>query len=137
MTAETGKLILAVDDDEGVREFLTFLLKKLGHRVETATDGEEAARKAVASRPDMIVLDLMLPRYGGFELLHRLQQDMPHVPIVVVTGRYTDAATSDLIRQEPNVIDLIEKPHMDKRLPPAVERGLALGRRDGAGAPEA
>jgi two-component system alkaline phosphatase synthesis response regulator PhoP len=136
MTPETGKLILVVDDDEGIREFMTFLLTKQGHRVETAVDGEDAARKTETLRPDLIVLDLMLPRYGGFELLRHLQNGaLARVPIIIVTGRYTDRSTADLIRQESNVVELIEKPVMNKRFVQAVERVLSPERPDAAGAP--
>jgi DNA-binding response OmpR family regulator len=142
MAPETGKLILVVDDDEGIREFMTFLLKKQGHRVETAVDGEDAARRTETLRPDLIVLDLMLPRYGGFELLRHLQKgELSRVPIIIVTGRYTDRATSDLIRQESNVVELIEKPVSNKRFVAAVERILTSDRPDAgeaeAEAPEA
>ena len=62
MATEPGRLVLVVDDDEGVRDLLSMVIKKEGHRVETAVDGEEACRKALALTPDLIVLDLMLPR---------------------------------------------------------------------------
>jgi CheY-like chemotaxis protein len=128
MTSETGKLVLVVDDDDGVRELLTFLLRKQGHRVETAADGEDAARKSESLHPDLIVLDLMLPRYGGFELLRRLQAGkLSQVPIIVVTGRYTDRSTSELIREESNVVELIEKPVANKRFTQAVQRVLFPG----------
>ncbi len=131
MAEQQRKRVLVVDDDEGVREFVRFLLTQDGLAVETVVDGEEAARRVEEARPDLIVLDLMLPRYGGFELLRRLQEGpLRSVPVVVVTGRYTDTATAELIRQEPNVVELIEKPRMDRLLSPAVARGLALGPRD-------
>lgn len=106
-----GKVVLVIDDDEGIRELLTFLVKKEGCRAEVAVDGEDGFRKAEAVRPDLIVLDLMMPRYGGFEVLRQLQtSDLKKIPIVVVTGRYTDRSTSEMIRQESNVVDFIEKP---------------------------
>jgi CheY-like chemotaxis protein len=105
------KLVLIVDDDDSVREMLEFIIRKEGFRVESAADGEEGAQKAEKLFPDLIVLDLMLPRYGGFELLRRLQGgEQKRIPIVVVTGRYTDRATADLIRQESNVAEFLEKP---------------------------
>ena len=111
MATEPSRLVLIVDDDEGIRDLLSMLVLKDGYRVETAADGEEGHRKALALKPDLIVLDLMLPRYGGFELLRQLQStELARVPIVVVTGRYTDQATADLIRQETNVVELLEKP---------------------------
>ena len=125
MAAEPDKLILVVDDDEGIREFLTLLIKKEGWRVETAGDGEEGRRKAMALKPDLIVLDLMLPRYGGFELLRQFQgTDLARVPIVVVTGRYTDRSTGDMIRQESNVVELLEKPVKPARFVGVLQRIL-------------
>ncbi|MHB0995469.1 MAG: response regulator [Elusimicrobiales bacterium] len=105
------KLVLIVDDDESVRELIEFIVKKEGFRIEKAADGEEALQKARAVNPDLILLDLMLPKYGGFEILRELQADETSgIPIVIITGRYTDRSTSDMIKQEPNVREFIEKP---------------------------
>lgn len=105
------KMILIVDDDDSVRELIEFIVKKEGFRVDKAADGEEALTKARAGNPDLILLDLMLPKFGGFEILRELQSDETGgIPIVIITGRYTDRSTSDMIKQEPNVRDFIEKP---------------------------
>ncbi|MDA8131466.1 MAG: response regulator [Elusimicrobia bacterium] len=105
------KLVLIVDDDDSVRELIEFIVKKEGFRIEKAADGEEALSKAKAVNPDIILLDLMLPKFGGFEILRELQADETgSIPIVIITGRYTDRSTSDMIRQEPNVREFIEKP---------------------------
>lgn len=110
-TSENAKLVLVIDDDDGIRELLTFLVKKEGYRAEVAVDGEDGFRKAEAVAPDLIVLDLMMPRYGGFEVLRQLQAGgLSKIPIVVVTGRYTDRSTAEMIRQESNVVDFLEKP---------------------------
>lgn len=125
MTTESAKLILIIDDDEGVRDLLSFALKKASYRVELAEDGEVGLTKARALRPDLLILDLMLPRYGGFELLRELQTgDMAKTPIIIVTGRYTDRSTTDLIRQESNVLELMEKPIKINALLLALERAL-------------
>lgn len=125
MATEPGRLVLVVDDDEGIRELLSMLIKKEGWRVETAEDGAEGERKALALKPDLIVLDLMLPRYGGFELLKQLQgTEISRTPIVVVTGRYTDRSTADMIRQESNVVELLEKPVKAARFILALQRIL-------------
>ena len=105
------KLVLIVDDDESVRELIEFIIKKEGFRIEKASDGEEALSKARSVNPDLILLDLMLPKFGGFEILRELQSDETgSIPIVIITGRYTDRSTSEMIKQEPNVRDFIEKP---------------------------
>lgn len=108
---EKTKLVLIIDDDDGVRDLLTFLVKKEGFRAEVAVDGEDGVQKVERSRPDLILLDLMMPRYGGFEVLRQLQgSDLSRIPIVIITGRYTDRSTADMIRQESNVVDFLEKP---------------------------
>ncbi|MDD5303482.1 MAG: response regulator [Elusimicrobia bacterium] len=108
---ENAKLVLIIDDDEGVRELLGFLVKKEGFRVESAVDGEDGVQKAERLKPHLILLDLMMPRYGGFEVLRQLQgSDLSRIPIVIITGRYTDRSTAEMIRQESNVVDFLEKP---------------------------
>lgn len=112
MTPEAdGKLVLVIDDDDGVRELLMFLVRKEGFRAESAVDGEDGYHKAESLTPDLIILDLMMPRYGGFELLRQLQgSELSNIPIIIVTGRYTDRSTADMIRQESNVKEFLEKP---------------------------
>lgn len=108
---EKAKLVLIIDDDDGVRDLLTFMVKKEGFRAEVAADGEEGVQKTERLRPDLILLDLMMPRYGGFEVLRQLQgSDLSRIPIVIITGRYTDRSTAEMIRQESNVVDFLEKP---------------------------
>ncbi|HOI42594.1 MAG TPA: response regulator [Elusimicrobiales bacterium] len=105
------KTVLIVDDDDSIRDLLEFIVRKEGFKVEKAADGEEALEKARALLPDLMLLDLMLPRFGGFEILRELQTDeTSKIPIVIITGRYTDRSTSDMIKQEPNVRDFVEKP---------------------------
>ncbi|OGR90196.1 MAG: hypothetical protein A3J74_00920 [Elusimicrobia bacterium RIFCSPHIGHO2_02_FULL_57_9] len=111
MGGPKGKLILIIDDDEAVRELIEFVVKKEGFRVDSAGDGEDGINKVQKLLPDLVVLDLMLPRYGGFEILRQLQiGGTANIPIVVVTGRYTDRTTAEMIRQESNVMDFLEKP---------------------------
>ncbi|MCM2304726.1 MAG: response regulator [Elusimicrobia bacterium] len=108
---ENAKLVLIIDDDDGVRDLLSFLVKKEGFRAEVAVDGEDGFQKAERLKPDLILLDLMMPRYGGFEVLRQLQSsELSRIPIVIVTGRYTDRSTAEMIKQESNVVDFIEKP---------------------------
>jgi len=106
-----GKLVLIVDDDESIMDLLDFLVRKEGYKVERAADGEEALKKAKALHPDLILLDLMLPKCGGFEVLRELQAgDTADIPIVIVTGRCSDRSTSEMIKRESNIKELLEKP---------------------------
>ncbi len=105
------KLVMIIDDDDSVRELLEFIVSKEGFRCDSAADGEEGLKKIQTLLPNLVILDLMLPRYGGFEVLRQLQTGQTAgIPIVIITGRYTDRTTSEMIRQESNVMDFLEKP---------------------------
>src|SRR3989338_1751176 len=110
-TNSADKLVLIVDDDKEIIDLLEAVVKKEGFKVEKAEDGLEAQSKARALLPDIILLDLMLPKAGGFEILQALQADeTSDIPVVVMTGRRLDRTTSDMIRQQSNVRDFMEKP---------------------------
>ena len=85
--------ILAVDDEEDILELLGYNLGKEGYRVERATSGEEALRKATAELPNLIVLDLMLPGVGGLDVCKTLKANpkTQHIPIVMLTAKGEEA----------------------------------------------
>jgi two-component system alkaline phosphatase synthesis response regulator PhoP len=66
--------ILVVDDDESVRKLVTFTLSDLGHEIVEAADGEEAVKVAVREKPDLIVLDIMMPGMDGLQVLRELRR---------------------------------------------------------------
>ncbi len=104
------KLILIVDDDESILDLLYYTVRKEGFKVEQASDGEEALNKARLLRPGLILLDLMLPKFGGFEILRELQEgDTADIPIVIVSNRHLDHSTLEMLRREPNVKDFVDK----------------------------
>jgi PAS domain S-box-containing protein len=83
----TGKRILVVDDNEDARMLLAEVLEAHGHQVETAGDGAEALRVALASAPEIAILDLGLPVMDGFELAARLRAELPVTPrLIALTG---------------------------------------------------
>lgn len=84
-----GMRILVVDDDRAVRESLRRSLTFNGYTVETAGDGLEALEKVVADRPDMMILDVMMPRLDGLEVCRRLRSAGDDLPILVLTARDT------------------------------------------------
>src|SRR3990167_3996838 len=97
-TNSADKLVLIVDDDREIMDLLEAVVKKEGFKVEKAEDGLEAQNKARSLLPDLILLDLMLPKAGGFEILQALQADeTADIPVVVLTGRRLDRTTSDMI----------------------------------------
>ena len=125
LQAPASKLILLVDDDESLLDLMDHVVKKEGFRTDRACDGLEALRKAEALRPDLIVLDFMLPSMGGYEALRELQaRGCGDIPIVVVTGRCMDDKGVELVRQEPNVKDFMPKPVRPGLLTAALHRIL-------------
>jgi len=110
-TSSSDKLILIVDDDKGVRELLQIIVEKEGFKTAMAEDGHEALQKARALVPHLILLDLMLPGPGGFEVVHELQQEeTAAIPVVMMTGRFMDQSTAEMIKREANVREYLEKP---------------------------
>ena len=92
MTQPAEKTVLVVDDEEGVRLFLETALKQAGFKVETAADGAEALEKAKANPPDVISLDLVMPKKSGakFLLEIRKDKDLQNIPVVLVTAHAKD-----------------------------------------------
>jgi DNA-binding response OmpR family regulator len=78
--------ILVVDDEPNIREVVSLYLRRDGHSVISAADGEEALRLYRQSQPDLVVLDLMLPKVSGLEVCRRIQAD-ERVPVVMLTAR--------------------------------------------------
>ena len=119
------KLVLMVDDDESLLDLMEHVVKKEGFRTDRAADGPEALRKAQALNPDVIILDMMLPGLGGFEVMRQLQAaGHADIPIVVVTGRQMDPAGIALIREESNVKEFLTKPVRPAVLTAALHRLL-------------
>jgi len=105
------KLILIVEDDDSVWDLLYYIVRKEGFKTEKASDGKEALDKARTLHPQLILLDLMLPKCGGFEIARELQEgDTLNIPIVIVSSRSMDRSTLEMLKQEPNVKDFLEKP---------------------------
>jgi DNA-binding response OmpR family regulator len=83
--------ILIVEDDNSLREGLAMNFTAEGYRVLTAADGEEGLKKAFDTRPDLIVLDIMLPQWSGLEILSELRQHNQDVPVLILSARDTTA----------------------------------------------
>lgn len=80
------KTILVVDDEEHIRELATMYLENEGYTVLTAADGEEALATARAKSPDLIVLDVMMPRLDGLDVCRELRKESD-VPVLMLTAR--------------------------------------------------
>ena len=83
-----GNKILLVDDDQDFVQLLEFDLKKRGYQVVTANNGEEGLDKLVREKPDLIVLDIKMPKMDGYTFVRRIKKDpdTKQVPIIVLTS---------------------------------------------------
>ena len=84
--------ILVVEDEKPMSSILGKELKKLDHEVEFAYDGEEAVEKAKVMNPDLVLLDLILPKINGFEVLEKVKgdSDISSIPVIVLSNLGTD-----------------------------------------------
>jgi CheY-like chemotaxis protein len=85
---ELGRRILLAEDDRFLRKAAEATLRRSGFTVVTAVDGEEALRLAQAETPDLILLDLIMPKMQGFEVLRSLKQspETAHIPVIVLSN---------------------------------------------------
>ncbi len=92
MSQPQAKRILVVDDEADVRDYLRMALEDAGFEVETAVDGFDAFRKLEQFEPDLISLDLVMPRHSGARFYHDLQKDkrLARIPVLIVTGHARD-----------------------------------------------
>ena len=82
-----GKIILLVDDDTTLREMYNERLKIEGFEIVQATDGAEALQKMSEIKPDIILLDVMMPKFNGFEVLQQLKEnpESKDIPVIILT----------------------------------------------------
>ncbi|MDJ0393963.1 response regulator transcription factor [Rhodococcus sp. G-MC3] len=100
--------ILVVDDDRAVRDSLRRSLTFNGYTVEQAVDGLDALEKVAASRPDALVLDVMMPRLDGLEVCRRLRSTGDDLPILVLTAR--DSVSERVAGLDAGADDYLPKP---------------------------
>jgi two-component system OmpR family response regulator len=84
-----GHRVLVADDEEFTRDLLSTALRFVGYDVAVAIDGVDALARARADRPDLIVLDVMMPGHDGFEVCRRLRADGIGTPVIFLTARDT------------------------------------------------
>jgi DNA-binding response OmpR family regulator len=99
--------VLVVEDDEGIREMLKYNLATAGFTVQEARDGASGLRSARTARPDLILLDLMLPGMSGFDFCRALRKSSK-VPIIMITAK--DAEVDKIVGLELGADDYITKP---------------------------
>lgn len=130
MTNGKAKRILVVDDEQDVRDYLSTALADAGFQVETACDGAEALAAVRADPPDLVSLDLVMPRHTGAKFYRELQKDpeLHKIPVLVVTGHARDemgkADFDEMTMSGPGVY--LEKPVRPNSYVSAVRKLLGM-----------
>ena len=126
MTKPPGKKILIVDDELGVRELLSEFLKIQGYETLTAVDGLDGLKKAATYLPNLIFLDIMMPKMDGWQALAHLREreGTKDIPVVMLTARSDTAA---LLRSEKeHAVDYFIKPINLEELSTFIKRYVDL-----------
>lgn len=122
--------ILAVDDEQSIRKLVSVTLQGRGFDVATAVDGQDALDKALSEKPDLIVLDVMMPKMDGWEVRRRLREDekTKHIPIIFLSA--AGQFESQLHGLESGFEDYLTKPFTPSELADLVSATLNPAERD-------
>jgi DNA-binding response OmpR family regulator len=119
------KHILLADDEEDIKTVVAMFLEAQGYKVTTAFDGLDALEKAEAEKPDLIILDIMMPLIDGFEVCRRLkgEETTAQIPILMLSA----AAHAESVNKglEAGAVDYIVKPFEPEKLLEKVQEILA------------
>ena len=104
-------VILVIDDSAEFKGLIFDFLLMMGHKVLNADNGREGVKKAVEVKPDLILMDVMMPDMGGFEALKELrsEEETRNIPVFIITGSAFDTKMGDLFKQEPNCREFLDK----------------------------
>jgi len=125
METMPGSIVLVVDDEQMVREVLARYLTADGFSVELAADGVEAIAQLDDARPDLVLLDLMLPKVDGYEVFHRIRE-RGSTPVIMLTARGDE--TDRIVGLDLGADDYVTKPFSPREV---VARVRAVLRRSG------
>ncbi|WP_056974169.1 response regulator YycF [Holzapfeliella floricola] len=116
-----SKKILVVDDEKPISDIIKFNLKKENYDVVVAYDGEEAVAQVEAEKPDLIILDLMLPKMDGIEVAREVRKKY-NMPIIMVTAK--DSEIDKVLGLEIGADDYVTKPFSNRELVARVKANL-------------
>jgi DNA-binding response OmpR family regulator len=119
-----GKRILVVDDDPEIVEAMRFALESQGYGIMVARDGNQGLALAERENPDLIILDMMMPKRSGFLVLEKLRRTHP-VPVRVIMITANEGSRHKVYAEMLGVDDYIRKPFAMDRLLESVNRLLA------------
>ena len=119
------KTILLVDDDYELSDGLRSVLEKQGYRVIQARDGQQGKQIIYQQRPDLVILDMMMPKMGGYPVLEHFRDKNDAPPIIMITAN--EGSRHKAYAEYLGVIDYIRKPFAMERLLETVSKALAAG----------
>src|SRR5262245_20693740 len=108
------KTILIVDDDLELSDGLRVMLEKQGYRVIQARDGQQGKQQIYQQRPDLVILDMMMPRMGGYPVLEHFRDKPDAPPIIMITAN--EGSRHKAYAEYLGVVDYIRKPFAMDRL---------------------
>ena len=124
------KLILVVDDDYELSDGIRAVLENQGHKVVQARDGQQGKNLVYQQRPDLVILDMMMPRMGGYPVLEHFKGKPDAPPIIMITAN--EGSRHKAYAEYLGVIDYIRKPFAMERLLEAVDKGLSVDSQESA-----
>ncbi len=113
--------ILVVDDEKPISDIIIYTLKNEGYQIVTAFDGEEALDQFNKEKPDLVILDLMLPKMTGLEVCREIRKDSA-VPIIMLTAK--DSEIDKVVGLELGADDYVTKPFSNRELAARVKASL-------------
>src|SRR6478735_5356402 len=117
------KIILIVDDDHELVDGLRMVLERQGYRVIRASDGHQGKQAIYNQRPDLVILDMMMPRMGGYPVLEHFRDKPDAPPIIMITAN--EGSRHKAYAELLGVVEYIRKPFAMERLLEAVDRAFA------------
>ncbi|MGE3803349.1 MAG: response regulator transcription factor [Gemmataceae bacterium] len=118
-----AKTILVVDDDTELSDGLRAVLEKQGFKVMQARDGQQGKQMVYQHHPDLVILDMMMPRMGGYPVLEHFKGKADAPPIIMITAN--EGSRHKAYAEYLGVVEYIRKPFAMEKLLEAVHKGLA------------
>ncbi|MFO7780510.1 MAG: sigma-54 dependent transcriptional regulator, partial [Spirochaetia bacterium] len=116
--------ILVVDDEEGIREVLSAILQDEGYEVRVAADGIEGLAIMESESVDLVLLDVWLPNMGGVDVLKKIKEDSPEIPVIIISGHGSIDIAVKAVKL--GAFDFLEKPLSLERVTTAVKNAIEL-----------
>jgi DNA-binding response OmpR family regulator len=120
------KRVLIIEDERELRQVLMARIESAGYDVVGVEDGEKGLAAIKGEKPDLVILDLVLPRLSGEEILQRIKGDKKFItlPIIVLTAQFITPAVDKMLKGYAGV-ELIQKPYEPGDLIQCIEKGLS------------